>query len=66
MDYRDYYNPQQHLLPYFVADPEFIRSADLPVTEDVCSRIVSLPVHDDMAPDDVARVIAAVKEGDWQ
>ena len=41
-------------------------SAELPVTEDICSRIVSLPVHDDMAPDNVARVVAAVQEGSSQ
>jgi dTDP-4-amino-4,6-dideoxygalactose transaminase len=57
----DYYNPPQHLQPYFMANPELVTSADLTVTEDICSRIVSLPVHDYMAPDDVARVIAAVQ-----
>ena len=62
---RDYYNPPLHLQPYFVANPQ-LRSADLPVTEDICSRIVSLPVHDDMAPDNVARVVAAVQEGSSQ
>jgi dTDP-4-amino-4,6-dideoxygalactose transaminase len=60
----DYYNPPQHLQPYFVANPELARSADLTVTEDICSRIVSLPVHDYMAPDDVARVVAAMQKGD--
>lgn len=59
---RDYYNPPLHRQRYFVSDSE-LRSADLSATEDICSRIVSLPVHDDMAPDDVARVIAAVQEG---
>jgi dTDP-4-amino-4,6-dideoxygalactose transaminase len=59
----DYYNPPQHLQPYFLANPELVRSADLTVTEDVCSRIVSLPVHDYMASQDVARVIAAVQQG---
>ena len=58
---RDYYNPPQHLHPYFVAHPEVVRSTGLRVTEDICSRIVSLPVHDEMASDDVARVIAAVQ-----
>ncbi|BCP05735.1 DegT/DnrJ/EryC1/StrS family aminotransferase [Mycobacterium paraintracellulare] len=58
---RDYYNPPLHLHPYFVASPQ-LGSADLPATEDICSRIVSLPVHDDMAADDVARVVAAVKK----
>ncbi|MCV7442347.1 DegT/DnrJ/EryC1/StrS family aminotransferase [Mycobacterium paraense] len=60
---RDYYNPPQHLHPYFAANPHWVRSADLPVTEDICSRIVSLPIHDDMAPEDLARVVAAVQEG---
>ena len=60
---RDYYNPPLHLHPYFVANPEWVAAADLTVTEDICSRIVSLPVHDYMAPEDVARVIAAVQQG---
>ena len=60
---RDYYN-HQHRHPYFVADPEVVGFADLPVTEDICWRIVSLPIHDDMASDDVGRVVAAVEEGD--
>lgn len=60
----DYYNPPQHLQPYFVANPELVRSADLTVTEDICSRIVSLPVHDNMAPEDVARIVAAVQKDD--
>ncbi|WP_370482405.1 DegT/DnrJ/EryC1/StrS family aminotransferase [Mycobacterium sp. pUA109] len=59
----DYYNPPQHLQRYFVTRPGFAASADLTVTEDICSRIVSLPVHDYMDPDDVARVIAAVQKG---
>jgi dTDP-4-amino-4,6-dideoxygalactose transaminase len=63
---RDYYNPPLHLHPYFVTNPELIGSADLPITEDICSRIVSLPVHDHMASDDVARVVAAVQEGGSQ
>lgn len=58
---RDYYNPPQHLHPYFVANPDLVRSTSLRVTEDICSRIVSLPVHDEMASDDAARVIAAVQ-----
>jgi dTDP-4-amino-4,6-dideoxygalactose transaminase len=62
---REYRNPLRHLQPYFVANPELVGSADLPVTEDVCSRIVSLRAHDDMATDDVARVLAALQEGGW-
>lgn len=60
---RDYYNPPQHLHPYFVQNAELVASTELPVTADVCSRIVSLPVHDYMADNDVARVIAAAQEG---
>jgi dTDP-4-amino-4,6-dideoxygalactose transaminase len=60
---RDYYNPPQHRHPYFDANQELTRSTDLSVTMDVCSRIISLPVHDDMEPDDIDRVISAVREG---
>ncbi|SOJ53606.1 dTDP-4-amino-4,6-dideoxy-D-glucose transaminase [Mycobacterium simulans] len=60
---RDYYNPPQHLHPYFVTNPELAKSTDLSVTTNICSRIVSLPVHDHMASVDVARVVAAVQEG---
>ena len=63
---RDYYNPPLHLHPYFVANREGFGAADLSVTEDICSRIVSLPVHDYMASDDVARVVAAVQQGSPQ
>lgn len=59
----DYYNPPQHLQPCFAANRDLVRSADLAVTEDICSRIVSLPVHDYMDPQDIARVVAAFKRG---
>lgn len=58
---RDYYNPPQHLQPFFVANSDLARSTDLSVTEDICSRIVSLPIHDYMAPNDIARVIAGAQ-----
>jgi dTDP-4-amino-4,6-dideoxygalactose transaminase len=61
---RDYYNPPQHRHSYFTAHPELVESTDLAVTEDICSRIVSLPVHDYMASHDVARVVAAVQYGE--
>lgn len=60
---RDYYNPPLHLHPYFVANSDWVATADLTVTEDICSRIVSLPVHDYMAPDDAGRVLTAVQKG---
>jgi dTDP-4-amino-4,6-dideoxygalactose transaminase len=34
--------------------------------EDVCSRIIALAVHDDMADDDVARILASARERDSQ
>ncbi|OBI15428.1 hypothetical protein A5712_28295 [Mycobacterium sp. E2327] len=60
---RNYYNPSLHRHSYLMAHPELMASADLHVTEDVCSRIVSLPIHDNMEPDDIARVVAAVQQG---
>jgi perosamine synthetase len=33
----------------------------LPVAEDVCARQVCLPLHSDMAPDEVARVVSALE-----
>lgn len=60
---RDYYNPPQHRHPYFVKNAELVETADVAVTDDICSRIVSLPVHDYMSSRDIARVVAAVKEG---
>jgi dTDP-4-amino-4,6-dideoxygalactose transaminase len=59
----DYYNPPQHLQPYFLANPGLSISTDLPVTMDIYSRMVSLPVHDFMAASDLERVVAAVKKG---
>lgn len=38
-----------------MANRELVRSADLTVTEDICSRLVSLVVHDHIAPDGVTR-----------
>ncbi|RAU97840.1 hypothetical protein DQP58_06865 [Mycobacterium colombiense] len=59
---RDYYNPPLHKQPYFMADSR-LPPTELPVTEDICSRIVSLPVHDDMASADVSRVVAGTRNG---
>lgn len=56
---RDYYNPAVHAQPFFTANPQLSRSESLPATVDLCARIVSLPIHDDMPPGDVERVIAA-------
>ncbi len=45
-----------------VANPKLVGSADLLVMEDICSRIVASAVHDDMADDDVARILATARE----
>jgi dTDP-4-amino-4,6-dideoxygalactose transaminase len=60
---RDYYNPPLHRHPYFFEDKEISAATELQVTEDVCSRIISLPIHDNMAPHDIERVVMAVVEG---
>jgi dTDP-4-amino-4,6-dideoxygalactose transaminase len=63
---RNYYNPPLHVHPYLVANRELVELADLPVTKHICSRIVSLPIHDNMASDDLARVVAAVQKASSQ
>lgn len=45
-----------------VANPKPVGSADSFVMQNVCSRIVASAVHDDMADDDVARILAAAGE----
>lgn len=60
---RDYYNPPLHLHPYFLAYRHLPTTTDLPTTEDVSSRIVSLPIHENMRADDIDLVIEAVKAG---
>ena len=45
-----------------VANPKLVGSADLLVMENVCSPIVAPAVHDDMAADNVARILATAGE----
>jgi len=59
---RDYYNPPLHRQEYLRANPELSRAGSLPVTDDVCQRILSLPIHDHMDPSDTKRVVDAVLE----
>lgn len=37
------------------------KSGDFPVTENMCIRVLSLPIHTEMAPDQQAHIIASVK-----
>jgi len=60
---RDYYNPALHLQPYFSYSPENYEAGELKVTGDICSRIISLPIHDNMDVRDFERVVGAVLEG---
>ena len=46
----------------WVANPKLVESADLLVMEDVCSPIVAPSVHDDVAADNVARILATAGE----
>ena len=61
---RDYYNPPLHRHPYFERNPGTFGSMDLSATEDLCERIISVPIHDDMAPEDVDTVIRALASAD--
>lgn len=54
---RAYYAPPVHVQPHFAGLP---RVSSLAVTESVVDRILSLPVHQDMAHEDVRRVISLV------
>lgn len=60
---RDYYNPGLHLHPYFSQNRENYEATGLDVTNDICSRIISLPIHDRMNARDFERVVVAVSEG---
>lgn len=60
---RDYYNPPLHIHPYFRKHYPSMNRSDLGVTESLCSRIISLPVHDHMDTVDIERIISAVLDG---
>lgn len=57
---REYYNPPLHRHALFNGDNA--QRADLSNTESVCSRVVSLPIHDFMNADDIDRVVYAVTD----
>jgi dTDP-4-amino-4,6-dideoxygalactose transaminase len=50
-----------HLQPYY-RERFGHRAGELPVTEDVCARIVTLPLFPEMTTDDLDDVIAAVRK----
>jgi dTDP-4-amino-4,6-dideoxygalactose transaminase len=58
-----------HYLPiysfsYYRKNFDF-KAEDFPVTEDISSRIVTLPIFPKMSDEDVADVVSAVKESIW-
>jgi len=55
---RRYYNPPLHKHPAF---RHFPTAKNLTVTEDVCARILSLPVHDNMDIHDVEYVVQRIR-----
>lgn len=57
---RNYYNPPVHRQSYFRSAATPSKSTELSVTESVCSRVVSLPIHDHMETEHVDRVVTAV------
>lgn len=55
---RTYYSPPIHRQPFFA---EYAGTAVLAVTDDLCARMISLPMADDLAADAIARVTSALK-----
>lgn len=60
VDGRDYYNPPLHRQPYFLEAPASFAAVDLQTTDDLCERIISVPIHDDMAEGDIERIVHAL------
>lgn len=57
---RKYYNPPVHKHPLFTLSNS--TRSTLSTTDDVASRIVSLPMHDDLSEDDVVRIVQVCRE----
>ena len=59
VEVRTYYNPAVHRQPYFENSR---RIGALPVTDDTVGSILSVPVHQDMDPGAVQRIVAAIRD----
>ncbi|QLK26670.1 DegT/DnrJ/EryC1/StrS family aminotransferase [Natrinema zhouii] len=57
-----YWEPTVHQTQAY-REGDGARSASLPVTEDVASRVLSLPIHPELSPDEIDRVVAGVSAG---
>jgi dTDP-4-amino-4,6-dideoxygalactose transaminase len=60
VEVRCYFSPPLHLMPAFA---HCVRAGDLSVTEDLSTRMLSLPMANDLNSHDVARVLAVVRSG---
>jgi dTDP-4-amino-4,6-dideoxygalactose transaminase len=56
---RDYYNPPVHQQPFF---HQSVRQGRLPATADLASRVLSLPMADDLRPEVVDRITGIIAE----
>lgn len=55
-----YYNPPLHRHPAFTKKSRHLK---LTITEDVCSRVISLPAHDDVTPETVKYICSLTAPG---
>lgn len=55
---RTYYSPAVHSSPYFKSHP----TVELTQTDDLCRRVISLPVHPDMEPSTVEMICRLVAD----
>ncbi|MFC4542223.1 DegT/DnrJ/EryC1/StrS family aminotransferase [Halosolutus amylolyticus] len=56
-----YWDPPVHLLDHY-RDGDGTDRGQLPVTEDVASRVLSLPIHPNLSVDETERIVAGVRE----
>lgn len=57
VEVRCYFSPPLHGMPAFAGAP---RSGTLPVTEDLAARMLSLPMANDLSPEDRERILGVV------
>jgi dTDP-4-amino-4,6-dideoxygalactose transaminase len=57
VELRSYFSPPLHLMPAFDACP---RHGQLTVTEDIAGRMLSLPMANDLLPEEIERIAACV------
>ena len=55
-----YWDPPVHRTEYYRESLDII--PDLPVTEDIASRVLSLPMHPNLSEEEIAQVVGTIKE----